>query len=51
MQNGSWGQEERQVPYFPFFYNQFFEMFILCDSECYKVLYDCLKVALVLRIE
>ena len=37
LQNGSWGPEERHVPYFPFFYNQFFEMIILCDSECYKV--------------
>lgn len=36
-QNGSWGREERQVPYFPFIRDQFFEMIILCDSDCYKV--------------
>lgn len=37
MQNGSWGAEERHVPYFPFFLNQFFEMIILADNECFKV--------------
>lgn len=36
-QNGSWGPEERQSPYFPFNYNQFFDMIILVEHACIKV--------------
>lgn len=36
-QNGSWGPEEKQSPYFPFNYNQFFDMIILVEHACIKV--------------
>ena len=40
MQNGSWGTEERRIPYFPFYYDRFFEIMILCQREGYMVLYE-----------
>lgn len=57
LQNGSWGPEERNVPYFPFFQNKFFEMIILADSECFKVTHNvyitvkrCLVYVIVLAL-
>ena len=37
MQHGTWGNEERHQPSFPFAYNKYFDMIILVEPECYKV--------------
>ena len=38
-QNGSWGPEERQTPVsFPFCQDMFFDMIILTEHNCFKVL-------------
>ena len=42
MQNGSWGREEREQPYFPFALDQFFELIVLVNQNSYKVSEHCL---------
>lgn len=36
-QNGSWGSEERQLPYFPFMPNSSFDMIIMIEQSQFKV--------------
>lgn len=36
-QNGSWGAEEKQLPYFPFMPNASFDMIVLVEQNQFKV--------------